>query len=352
MKITNSDISFKGYDARPIKYLVMRDTNLLKTKPVAKELEEIGKKHGFKVLFEGYDILDKVPSDNFNSKMTFTWMQDIIYFLKDKILTSDFIHSRNFSNYLKQPIENIPLKNFVKGGNLYFIKSGEKEKIIVGKNDCIKAMKLFKRNEITQIPQADFHIDLFIRPLKDGKILVADDKMTLKILQNAQKNLAKEMDTSTDEVLLKLDYLIDGMKNVIKTGKSTHSVIKKLQKEGYTPIRVPGRIVRDDQTGNLKNILNFMNAIVHEAPNGDLIYITNHTSLVEGLYLDKKIAQKVGLDMTEQFKNAVKKHIKPENIYFVKGGKNSEEDIEFILRSQDGGIHCLTAEIPKGFYEN
>lgn len=348
MKINNSNISFKGYDARPLKYLVMRDTNILKTKPVAKELEEIGKKHGFQVLFDGYELLDKVPSDNFNSRMTFPWLQDVVHFMKNKIITSpDNTNTpKNLKNFFDKEIESVPLSEFVKGGNLYFIKLGEKEKILVGKDDCLKAMKLFKRNEITQIPQADFHIDLFIRPLKDGKILVADDRMTLNILKNARKNLEKEDDLSINETLMRLDYIIEGMEDVIKTGKSTKSVIKKLEKEGYKPIRVPGRIVRDSEVGNLKNIMNFMNAIVHENPDGDLVYITNNSSFVDGLHLDKNLAKKVGLDIKENFINAIKNYIKPENIYFVKGGQNFEEDIEFILRTQDGGIHCLTAEVP------
>ena len=43
--------------------------------------------------------------------------------------------------------------------------------------------KIFGTQDVAFVPQADFHIDLFLRPLKNGKILVADDEMSLNFLK-------------------------------------------------------------------------------------------------------------------------------------------------------------------------
>lgn len=44
-------------------------------------------------------------------------------------------------------------------------------------------------DKIHIIPQADFHLDLFIRPLKDKKVLIADDEMMLQILNKGFKKI-------------------------------------------------------------------------------------------------------------------------------------------------------------------
>ena len=351
-KYTNNpqkNISFKGYDARPLKYLIMRDSHMVNTTPIAKVIERIGDKHGFKMLFEGYDILTKIPSDKFNTRMIAPWIQDYIHVLKDKLITvGGFNRPDKIEKFFNRPIENISCENFVKGGNMFFVKKGDKDIIIVGNDDCVKAMKTLKKHDIVQIPQADYHIDLFLRPLRDGQIVVADDKLMLEILKNARKNLAKEYDLSTDEQLLKLDYLIKSMKNAIDHShyKSTEKVISKLEKEGFSVIRVPGRIIKNYNVPEIKNILNFTNAIVHEDPNGELVYITNHSDLVKSLGIDKKLANKIGLNLEKIFKESLNGYIKPQNIYFVKGGKDPESNLDFVLRSYDGGIHCLCCEVP------
>lgn len=349
IKSSKNNMSFKGYDARPLKSLLMRDSCLLDTLPVAKELEKIGKKHGFGILFEGYDVLEKLPSDKFNSRMVLPWMQDYIHILKDKIITvGGFNRPQVAEKFLNKPVENVVCEKFVKGGNVYIVKKDGTEKIIVGEDDCIKAMGLFKHFDICQIPQADYHIDLFIRPLKDGNILVADDKMTLNILKSARDKLAKESDISAEVALLKLDCLIKNMAKVVqdRLPKSTDEVIKKLEKEGYTTIRVPGRIIKTSTNSSLKNILNYVNAIVHENPEGDLVYITNYSNVIDNLGLNQKIVDRVGLNFEKHFKTAVKSYIKPQNIYFIKGGKEQDANIDYFLRCQDGGIHCMTCEVP------
>lgn len=345
-----SNVAFKGYDARPLKYILMRDSYLIDTLPAAKEIEKIGKKHGFGMLFEGYEMLEKIPSGKFNSRMIQPWIQDYVHILKDKLMTvNGFNRPKLVEKFFNKSVKNMDCHDFVKGGNLFFVKKDGAEKIIVGQNDYAKAKKMFKTDDIISIPQADYHIDLFIRPLKDGKILVADDRITLSILNNARKILAKEQGLVTDDALAKLDCVIKSMKNALykRPCQSSENVIKKLEKEGFSVIRVPGRIVKDHESSDIKNLLNFMNAIVHENSKGDLVYITNNSGFLRSLGLDKKIVNHIGLNFEKIFKDSVQEYIKPKNIYFIKGGKEPESEIDFILKSQDGGIHCMTCEIPQ-----
>ena len=126
-------------------------------------------------------------------------MQDAIYFLKGKILVDDCT-SPSFDalgETLGFKKEEVPARNFVAGGNLYILRDGEDEKILVGKSANIKnVLKMFPNREIIRLPQADFHIDLFVRPLKENVVLVADDDMMLDMLKRAAGKLEELVEQS------------------------------------------------------------------------------------------------------------------------------------------------------------
>ena len=122
----------------------------------------------------------------------------------------------------------------------------------------------------------------------------------------------------------------------------TSKVQEELADAGYNVVKVPGRIFDyiNDSDGILpQHILNYMNGIVHEDKNGDLVYITNKSNLNKYCGITEKVAQKIGFDFQTEFVNSVKDYIKPENIYFV--------DSKMFLKNYEGGIHCLAAEMPK-----
>ena len=122
----------------------------------------------------------------------------------------------------------------------------------------------------------------------------------------------------------------------------TSKVQEELADAGYNVVKVPGRIFDyiNDSDGILpQHILNYMNGIVHENKNGDLVYITNKSNLNKYCGITDNVAQKIGFDFQTEFINSVKDYIKPENIYFV--------DSKMFLKNYEGGIHCLVAEMPK-----
>lgn len=347
-----NNINFKGYDARPMRTIVMRNADTFDLSTAAREVRQIGINHGFSVILE----------DEGNMR---PWIQDVVYFTKDKMLINRAegkSHSTLCENYGLAK-ERIPERRFIAGGNLYLINNDGKEKILVGKSEKIKnAQKLFPDREIIQIPQADFHIDLFIRPLKDNNILVADDNMTLKILKNAKESLETYMKENPggnhNDSYKKLNKLICDMemaRNKIFYS-DTNEVISKLKEEGFNVIKTPGRIYKGRKTffGNidsLANKLNYINAIATIDDSGEIIYISNKSNLLNELEIDDELANKIGLNFEENFKKSVADYINPENIYFIEGGididKKYHSNIPEILEDLSGGIHCLCAEIPK-----
>ncbi len=361
MELKISNVAFHGYDARPLKYIVMRNAFDIDLLPAAQQIEAIGKKHGFKMIFEGEDVFEKVPKDR-----TFTlcpqkevnpWVQDKICVIKDKLLVlNNKDNDTRLHDFLGLKQEKIEPEKYVAGGNMYFIKNGKKEEILVGQNDCEKAMQLFPHAEIFEVPQADFHIDLFLRPLKDKKILVTDDNMTLKILSEALNNLKKSKIPDKKELIQKLIHRIKNMYDCIDRNPFSNmdAVINKLKQNGFEPIRVPGRIINNynysGESVQWENLLNYMNAIVHENPQGELVYISTFSKFIQNMGFSEKIAQEIGLDMEAHFKKALSEHIKPSNIHFIKGGKSYDSDISWLLKCRDGGIHCLSAEVPKEYF--
>ena len=167
METRISNINFRGYDARPLKYIIMRNNWSTDLLPAAQQIETIGQKHGFKVLFEGEDVFEKTPKDRVFTlcprKDLDPWVQDKIFCLKDKVLSlKNKDNKTQINEYLGLPLKQISKKDFVAGGNLYFIKNGDVDDILVGANYCEKAMRLFPKANIAMVPQADFHIDLFL----------------------------------------------------------------------------------------------------------------------------------------------------------------------------------------------
>ena len=398
----NPSVNFKGYDARPLYAVAMRNTDGFALNEAASQMRQIGAKHGFKVIFEdGFvskqeerkreirkEIGGEISEDsakkprfpvlasledkflNYFSKReksdVTSWMQDCIYFTKDGILTAEN-NAEDFlplSNTFGVKINTVPSSSFIAGGNLYILKDDKKEKILVGASENReKALEMFPGREVISIPQADFHIDLVIRPLRDNTVLVADDDMSLDILKNAADVLKKFSlesgdDKSLKEAESKLCKLIKKMESGRKTSvyKDTNSVIQTLEENGFRVIRTPGRVYRtkfvlSNIESSIENELNFMNAIVHEDKDGELCYISNKSNLLEELGISKELAGKIGLDFEEEFKKAISEFVKPENIYFIDGAAHkpflAHRNIPNILKYLGGGVHCLCAEIPK-----
>lgn len=403
-------VNFKGYDARPLRGFLM-NTN---EGNIARSMFKIGKKEGFIVYtISGTDIFKNMSKDIDDSSDP--WAQDIWTFYKDKLQTSSFCvsfdalkkvfslnadtiekntyldnlkkcHEKRLEITLKrdnatseeertkyywesikvqEEFENKPFH--IAGGNIFFIKDGDKGEVIVGENalkiysvEDIK--KMYSTDKVIVLPQMDFHLDLFIRPLDNKRVLLADDDMTLDVLKNNMQkieeyavNLDKEEQKVLNRVIKKYQKAIEefAREKALNKFATADQVEPILTQSGFEVIRVPGRIYKtasrlfgkkDSHNNDLIPMCNYINANVLINPDGDLVYITNNSSFDKKLGITPKIAQKVGCSFEEAFIKSISPYVKKEHIYFIKGEKNL---IETMLSKLGGGIHCVCAEIPE-----
>ena len=138
-----------------------------------------------------------------------------------------------------------------------------------------------------------------------------------------------------------------GAKPYGATCESNKIIQKELEDYGFNVVKVPGALIRQttpyDDSPYSHYALNFMNAIVHKAPNGDLIYITNKSKLDFICNISPEMSEEIGFGFEKAFKESVKDYIKPENIHFISG----DGYVPNMLEHSQGGIHCLCAEIPQ-----
>ena len=187
--------SFKGYDARPLKGFFMGTNHC----GLADEMAKIGKKEGFKI----YSMLTtssgelcneyKKSSDLYINHFAF-WAQDVWSFVNEKIITSNVKFISEICRYFGINRFLQDHRKHIAGGNLFIVNNNGQEDLLIGKNDATKmtisGLKYnYQIKNIHVLPQMDYHLDLFIRPLNNNRILVADDGMTLMTLINGLEKL-------------------------------------------------------------------------------------------------------------------------------------------------------------------
>lgn len=402
--------SFKGYDARPLRGFLMSSNYF----GIADEMAKIGQKEGFKIFspFGGIyknKCAEIIPPNS--PKYADLWAQDYWSIVKDKLfflekgmisnsimdffkLKPDFTEkivreTQRFKEIngdiwgifatasnldeddplaefkeLKEELSEILKKAHISGGNIFIVKNEESDIALVGEDelqkygtDEIKCM--YKVDEVVPLPQMDFHTDLFIRPLDNKKILIADDNLTLEILEEGLKKLNNSVDklpkTQFEEVEKHFIKIIESFKEdilFVNKRPNVDEVSKILEDKGFDVIRVPARIYDahydglDGKESFLRHICNYINANVAINKEGDLVYITNKSE-IDNFYLGltPELSEKIGFSFEKSFVNSISKYVKPEHIYFVDGEKNFISTK--MLPIYQGGIHCACSEVPE-----
>lgn len=407
--------SFKGYDARPLKGFIMNSNN----GGIASEMLNIGKKEGFKIFSVSPQTYgEKLLSSQKNvigiwAQDFWTILQDNILFkflnestdqiltnlnlkknpIQEKLRTSkeciasikrvvskeieidDYFDSHYDNPYCeelmrktkelkllhKNMIDTLATKH-IPGGNMFIIKNNNSNEILVGKNETFEfepdeIMDLYSTDKITIIPQMDYHLDLFIRPLDNKRVLLTDDKMTLKVFETAIKKLEQYFQAQNGP----LDYaLVENYKDIVEfyqdfklnieknKNPKAESVEKVLQESGFEVIRVPGRIYEVEDAYNytkslLRHKCNYINANVLINDNDELVYITNKSNLDEDLL--SSVYHITGISFENEFIKSISPYVKKDHIYFIKG-KDYYVQEEMLWQTM-GGIHCACTEIPK-----
>ena len=365
----SNNISFTGYDARPLKGIFTRDGGFGKSfYSLATQTAEILNKEGVDVFVQ---TPKKILKNDFSDiKPNFSnfwpWVQDRLAFFPNKTIESKGF-TREDTN-LKDIKEFFNLSteekyNHVEGGNYFFIKDDDKDIILLGKEELsIKSLKsiqeFFGKHKVITVSQPDFHLDLSIRPLNKKRILVNDPNKLVNELNNgikrAKEVYAKEKDSQLEAVIRKLNYLKD---EILKSNQEydTLNKYKTLQQElkynKFNIIKVPGLVIKSEDSviadqpscmSSIKYKMNFMNAIVHERSDKSLVYIAGKSILDEYLGLTPEIAEKIDFSFERIFKKSLNGIIAPKDIHFV-----GDKVISNILENYNGSVHCLFAEIPQ-----
>ena len=166
-----------------------------------------------------------------------------------------------------------------------------------------------KPENITYIPQADFHIDMYYRPLQKGVVAVPDFEKGIEILKGM--DLPDILNNNKDEYISRLEEVRDRVFLKLKKAENI------LTEAGYEMVKIPVFAHTSDYG---PSTINYMNGICGTSPKGIKFYITNKSEISE---LDK-IAEKY-------FKDAG-----VDKVYFV-------SSLPFLLMY--GGIDCLTQEM-------
>ncbi len=365
----SNNISFQGYDARLLKGIFTRDGGFGNSfYGLAEQTAQILNKEGVDVFVQ---TPKKILKNDFSDiKPNFSnfwpWVQDRLAFLPNKTIeskgfTREDTNLEDIKEMFKLPTEE--KYNHIEGGNYFFIKDGDKDVVLLGKEELsIKSPKsirdFFGKHKVITVSQPDFHLDLSARPLNNKRILVNDPKMLMNELNNgikrAKEVYAKEKDSQLEAVIRKLNYL----KDEILEGNQEYDTLNKyktLQQElkynKFNVIKVPGLVIKSGDgvvagqpsfMADIKYKMNFMNAIVHERPDKSLVYVAGKSVLDEQLGLTPEIAEKIDFSFERIFKKSLNGIIAPDDIHFV-----GDKTISNILKNNDGSVHCLFAEIPK-----
>lgn len=143
------------------------------------------------------------------------------------------------------------------------------------------------KNNLTVIPQYEFHIDMCYRPLGDGQFAVPDYDSGIKYLEDRLNSKDAKLDKESPanaSKTLRQDYteMLAWMKEQRDSTKSVRDKVEaQLQKDGYTLVKIPC----------FGNETNFMNAIGGTSnKDGKTFLITNRSdypelnSLIENTY--------------------------------------------------------------------
>lgn len=408
-----SQDSFKGYDARPIKGFLMSSNS----HSIAEHMAKIGEKEGFKIFMVKGSKVEANPNFKeilFNPEL---WAQDYWTILKDKLLAKEYnktfyiirdafnlcmdftekiCHETDKIKHLRQNLWDLfdemrepkglkgrdlieTAKDFkvtknnlescikrahIDGGNVFIVKGDDnQEEVIIGEDelknfDLEEIQAFFEVDKVTVLPQMDYHLDLFIRPLDNKRILLTDDEISLNLLQAQLEHLEDFMINFSEENRTKFIQIKNNLERQI--AKFTEAIEKNpyakagevekiLKEKGFEVFRVPGRIYEILQSGHnapqLKQLCNYINANTFKKNNGELVYITNYSDFDEKI-MGYDLKEMIGLNFQQAFISYLRPFVNEESIYFINGEDNFIS--ETMLPKLQGGIHCVCAEIPDG----
>lgn len=351
--LINKNINFKGHEARKLDALVVQNRKH-NANIIFEQLNNIAMQHKLRVI--------QAPKD------APTWIQDYIVITPEKKALGYLAHSDELTKQcgFEKIDSNNPL-NFKsdtsEGGNIFYVKNKDNQNILIyskdEKTDCLLGLeKEYNVAKIIELPKADYHTDLFITPIGDNKILVANDNLMLEEITKMSQKISdfitanptdKDIDRlkQIQEKIINLGIEFSSSKEVFKNKNADEQVCEILEKEGFEIIKVPSRLYECNKDTPIllsRRKLNYSNAITFKNDKNEVVYITGKSHIDDEIGITKEISKKVGIGFENAFKDSISEHIKLENIYFING--SDDIPLSDVLYKFGGGLHCMCFEVP------
>lgn len=349
----NKNVNFTGHEAKKLDALVVQN-----------------KRHNPDVIFEQLNNIAmqhklRIVRDQKDSQ---TWLQDLLVVTPDK---KAFGYLSD-SEYLASACEFEPLNedhilnykyNASEGGNIFYVTNKDGEQVLIYSKDSLTDSlmgleKEFNVSKIIELPKVDYHTDLFITPIGDNKILVANDTMMIAEIIKMSEKISSFIDQFSNDVdvpklkkiqqnILQLGIIFNENRKRFTNSRADEQVSEILKKEGFEVIEVPSRLYEcnantPDVLRNRK--LNYSNAVTFKNDKDEVVYIAGKSHVDEEVGITEEISKKVGIGFEKAFRNSISEYIKPENIYFING--SDEMPLSDVLYKYDGGLHCMCVEVP------
>lgn len=353
--------NFKGHEARKLDAIYVHQNKHFGSDALMKQLQAIASLYRIDV------IRDKYYST--------PWIQDCFCFTPDgKVLADNHFYGQEYADihgleykYIDHK-ESQFIQKFVAGGNLLFVTDKDGKKVAItarnleGLSEVEGYEEEFGVDKVISLPHVDYHADLFVTPIGDNKILIANDDLMLKQLDEMLDKALDYMhkhpnDEDIEQIELFTTCLIESLYDFREVvGKyyykgADEKAAKQLENEGFEVIRIPSRIYNfNDWNDNsyyekISHQLNYSNAITFKNRKNEPVLIIGKSDFPRKCGLTPEISKKLGIDFEDAFKKSIYPHVKPENIHFITGDKKMP--ISNILENFKGGLHCMCVELPE-----
>lgn len=175
--------------------------------------------------------------------------------------------------------------------------------------------------DLVVVSQPDFHIDMYLRPLKDGRVLVHDYEESRKLIRQVLDGDQNSQLTEIQKQRLEQTWLdLEPLRQ--ESEKVTKLICDQLEKAGLQAVKTPGVFtVGKMERKEPVQPVNFLNGIMGTSPSGEMFYLTNGSSIEP---------------LNHAFSTWIKEKQSGLNIHFI-----DSQSAESMLKTK-GGLDCIT----------
>ena len=186
--------------------------------------------------------------------------------------------------------------------------------------------------DIVEVPQAAYHLDVFIKTAPKGGLFVQDFGKTLDLLNEIQK---ANILTQKERPILK--SYIEEATQLQKELQPIHNRVNAcLEKAGFTVIGAPGTFHGESKGERVD--LNFLNAISGWSEKKQSYYY---------ICLGAKVGEQLGKELMKGYEKFLQSHQKNLLTHFVGHNPNNSSDFSDAMSfsTETSGLRCLTYEL-------